>query len=431
MFEQVEILIRNGHVHVDTLTLSVNNRRRSPRGNHPIIDEKAFPLVKDEQQPSVSATDTVEMLRRAVAKFPHSWDAHFQLGMCLRRDREMGASTRHLAKAAELVPADHPQAPVVHTCLGVNLLQTGNYALGWGEYEWRLRGPVAEHDGKFENSASRWQGEPAPNQILLLHYEQGLGDTINFCRYLKYPLMLGSKIVLFCQPPLRRLMAQSYGNMIYVLPHDTLPRVPLRASLLSLPYLLQPRIGSQIPMETPYLAAAPEDIERLRQRIDGLATGRGRLGLVWRGNPHNPTDGIRSIAPNQLRGLLSLNADFFVVQPDAKVEELRELGFANVHSLAADIQDFADTAAALTVLDGLISVDTSVVHLAGALDRPAWLLLSFPSDWRWGLEGDTTKWYPSLRLFRRQPEEGWERPLAQLNAALVQWLAARQPSVLG
>lgn len=361
--------------------------------------------------------------RQLISLSPDTSEAHINLAGVYRKLNRYDLAAREFATAAALLPGNSSRGIFARMMRALTLLATGDWAEGWTEYEARLSTTGLAQAVTFSAHAPRWNGEPDPGSRLLVYWEQGLGDTINFVRYLKYPIFDGMRVALHCQEPLKRLMEFSFGPAVRVVSGLVVPSCHWQTPIMSMPFTLLGRLGAAIPNEVPYLTADPDRVAYFQRRIEALAPGKRRMALAWQGNPKNPNDPKRSVPTGFIASLLELDAAFFLIQPDASPDELVKAGYGNVYSLVDDIADFADTAAAMMALDGVISVDTSVAHLAGALNRPTWLLLADPPDWRWGLLADKTVWYPSARLFRQPKEGDWPSALLALGADLAHWLA--------
>ncbi len=307
---------------------------------------------------------------------------------------------------------------------GVARLVSGDLARGFADYEerWKLRAFMAWHRG-FR--APLWLGEPGAGRTILAHAEQGLGDTIQCVRYLDALADRGFRVILECQPPLVRLMGCLKGVAAVVPKGGELPAFDTHVPLLSLPH----RFGtdlSTIPSHTPYLSAPPSGRGR------GLARGR-HVGLVWAGNPEHKNDRNRSLDEEAFRrlaaGLAALpDVTLVPLQVGPRAADLDRLPLpAGKVERIEPLRDFADTAAEIEALDLVVGVDTSVMHLVGALARPGWLLLPFSPDWRWLLERSDTPWYPSLRLYRQRAPEDWMSVISSLLDDL-RGIAARKIS---
>jgi tetratricopeptide (TPR) repeat protein len=296
-----------------------------------------------------------------------------------------------------------PEFAEAHRDLGQVLLAQGRQAEGLDEHEWRLR---ATPSGADPLPGPRWTGQPLRG-TLLLHFEQGFGDTIQFLRFVPAAAARAGHAVLCVRPPLVRLAAELAPNLRVVAHGAKLPRSDAYAYLLSLKRLLG-EAGAPVP----YLRVPAA------RRADWRARdwGRGRrIGIVWAGRPEHEEDARRSIDPALLAPLLALpGLCWYALQPGAALP-------AGVSALPGPVADFADTAAALTALDLVITVDTAAAHLAGALGVPVWTLLAFVPDWRWGLDRAQTDWYPCMRLYRQPARGDWAAVIAAVRRDLLHW----------
>lgn len=292
------------------------------------------------------------------------------------------------------------------------LLLSGDFARGWPEHEWRQ----ASNPGlarKFDRPL--WLGDaPIAGKTILLHAEQGLGDTIQFCRYAPMVAALGVSVVLEVQRPLVDLMKTLAGLTAVVAGGDALPDFDLHCPLLSLPLAFKTDLAS-IPADVPYLRTPAGAMEWDAR----LGAKRPRIGLVWSGNPGHKRDGARSIPFYALLPLLDLGATFVSLQKDVRPADavvLKQTG--KVIDAAGALTTFSDTAALIATLDVLVTVDTSVGHLAGALGKPVWMLLPQVPDWRWLMEREDSPWYPTARLFRQSDTRAWGPVIARVGDAL-------------
>lgn len=363
-------------------------------------------------------------LQRVVLLQPEAAGGYHDLGHLYYR-LGRAAESQESFRAALL---RQPDNPALHTNLSHALLLAGRLEEGWKEFEWRLReAGLAAHNRRF--AVPCWDGSPIGERVMLLHAEQGLGDTLQFCRYVPR-IAAGAKTILEVQRPLERLLSRLPGIIRIVSYGDPLPPHDLHCSLLSLPHVLGTTLDN-IPRTTPYLAADPTDAARWRAKLAGL---RGlRVGLCWAGgkSPNNPgqvaTDARRSISLATLAPLAGMAGVCFVsLQLGAPAAEASRPpdGFT-LYDFTAGIRDFADTAALIAGLDLVISVDTAVAHLAGALDKPVWLLNRFDTCFRWLQDRDDSPWYPRLRQFRQPAPGDWRSVIAVVGAAL-NCLTARQ-----
>jgi len=292
------------------------------------------------------------------------------------------------------------------------LLLMGDFARGWPEHEGRLASNPRLKRGFTQ---PLWLGDaPLAGRTILLRAEQGLGDTIQFCRYAPMVAARGARVVLEVQRPLVDLMRTLDGAIEVVAHGDALPAFDLHCPLLSLPLAFKTELTT-IPARTPYLRAPAGAIDWKSR----LGTKRPRIGLVWSGNPGHKRDATRSIPFYALMPLLDIDASFVSLQKDVRASDaalLKQTG--QVVDVADSLTSFAETASLIATLDLVISVDTSAAHLTGALGKPLWLLLPQVPDWRWLMGRDDSPWYPTARLFRQDTTRAWGGVVARIRAAL-------------
>ncbi|MCB8881974.1 tetratricopeptide repeat protein [Acidisoma cellulosilytica] len=306
------------------------------------------------------------------------------------------------------------------------LLAAGRLEDAWGEYEWRWQTPqMVATQRRF--AAPIWQGEasggqPGTGRRLLIHAEQGLGDTLQFCRYLPLVAALGFTVILEVPKPLVRICATLDGVTEVVVQGEALPAFDLHLPLMSLPGRFRTGLGS-IPAATPYLSADPAAVALWQGQLGQGRLGQGlRVGLAWAGNPSlgNPSrtamDRRRSIAPARLAPLWQVPGVHFVSLQKGKPSLPDTLPAFDV---MGEMGDLADTAALVANLDLVIAVDSAVAHLAGALGKPVWLLDRTDPCWRWMLGRRDSPWYPGLTIYRQQNPGDWEAVLAEVSADLA------------
>jgi hypothetical protein len=293
----------------------------------------------------------------------------------------------------------------------------GDFRNGWAKYENRWQ--QAKFAAKRPNFPRPiWRGETAiAGKTILLCAEQGMGDTIQFVRYAPLIAALGAKVLLGVYRPLVGLMASVPGVSAVIADGGTLPEFDLYCMLLSLPFLFGTELAS-IPSQVPYIRPDPALIEKWRARVPN--NGRLRVGVCWAGSTAHVADRRRSIPLDRFGTLLSVpGIDFVSLQRDVAVPQAAVLCNHGVTQLGDEFQDFADTAAVIALLDLVITVDTSVAHLAGAMGKAVGMLVAFSPDWRWMLDRTDTPWYPTMRLFRQSAIGDWRGPLARLRAELM------------
>jgi hypothetical protein len=316
----------------------------------------------------------------------------------------------------------HPDLAEAEETDAIWLLRYGRFREGWQKYEARYRTHANRHLRRCFTQP-RWDGEPLRGRTILLHAEQGLGDALQFVRYAPLVAARGGRVILELYAGIAPLVMKMPGVTQIVTSGSVLPPFDVHCSLLSLPLVFGTDLDS-IPATVPYLAVPEDRIARWRARLGPRRALR--VGIAWSGNPMHRDDARRSIAFDTFSVLLTdrPEVEFHVVQTplrDADRAALQRL--PHVHGRFSKIMDFADTGALVSLMDIVITVDTSVAHLAGALDRPVWLLLAHLADWRWLLERDDSPWYPSFWLLR-QPERGdWDSVLATAAQQLEEILA--------
>lgn len=326
-----------------------------------------------------------DILSRVVALCPEDGPSWLRLGRLVERR----AGWAKAAPMFEQAVAGCPEEAAAHANLGQALLARGDFARGWAEYEWRLD---ALPERLLGLSSPVWDGSDPSGRTILVMAEQGLGDTIQFCRYAPMLAGQGASVVLSVQDELVRLLASSFPSVRVVSWEDEPPPHDARIRLLSLPHRFGTRIDS-VPAQTPYLRAEAS------VKFTSFAAG-----LVWSGNPANAADSRRSLPFERLAPLWrATDVTFVGLQPGRPPQVPGQ----PILWPMAGVRDFADTAAIVAGLDLVIGVDTAIIHLAGALGRPVRLLNRLDSCWRW-LEGqDDSPWYPNLRQFRQHRSGDW------------------------
>jgi tetratricopeptide (TPR) repeat protein len=355
----------------------------------------------------------VACYRKAVRLAPDFAEGHNNLGLALADLGHVEGALACYARALELRP-DYPEARRNRALVWLLL---GDYEHGWPEYEWRWGCP--ELPARTINRPE-WDGGPLNGRTILLHAEQGLGDTIHFVRYVPLVKARGGKVVLVSQPPLLRLLARCAGVDQLAAQGDPLPPFDVHAPLLSVPRLVGTAAHS-IPAEVPYLRADPGLVDRWRQRLASLPGFK--VGIAWQGNPKFRQDHCRSVPLEQFAPLARVPGVSLVsLQKGPGAEQLRQAPFAVVELDGLDEKSgpFMDTAAVMKCLDLVVAPDTALVHLAGALAVPCWVAVPAAPDWRWLLAREDSPWYPTLRLFRACRAADWgpvfERIARELRA---------------
>ncbi len=354
---------------------------------------------------------------RALARAPRRADLWVQRANRLQELGRFAEAIVGYARAHTLAPHD-PAAPFAAALCHLML---GEYERGWRLYEWRLRRDDMRPTLRLFAEPLWHCHEPAADRTVLLHAEQGFGDTIQFCRYADVVADLGWNVVLEVQPELVTVMRSLAGAHTVVARGEALPPFDAQMPLLGLPLAFGTTVAT-IPAHTPYLRAEPARAERWTQ-ILGPRT-RSRIGVAWSVGGTEPGD-PRAIPLGQFAALCTGGADYVSLHKDIGDDDRATLAGLQIRTVDDEIADFADTAALIAALDLVITVDTAVAHLAGALGRPVWLLVSRPNAsfmWRWLLRRDDSPWYPTARLFRQGDDGEWGAAIAAARAALDAWL---------
>jgi tetratricopeptide (TPR) repeat protein len=357
---------------------------------------------------------------RAIAISPENTYAWVNRGSALGYLDRTEEAIASFERAIEL----DPQLVEAHWNKALIFLSTGDFARGWAGYERRW-----QRDGETiprEFVQPQWRGEDLTGRTILLHAEQGFGDSIQFIRYLSMVAARGGKIVLELPDSLVPLIDSVDAVISICRRGDALPHFDVHCPLLSLPLAFGTTLET-VPAPLPYLRPPAERVQDWRARLAGIR--KPRVGLVWSGKPTHKNDHNRSIALSRLEPLLSVpGIEFVSLQREYRDSDGPAIARLPLMRLDDALRDFADTAAVIAELDLVISVDTAVAHLAGAMGRPLWLLLSHIQDWRWLRARSDSPWYPTARLFRQPSDGNWDdviaRVLEELSAFAIDWSAA-------
>jgi Tfp pilus assembly protein PilF len=364
--------------------------------------------------------DAESSCREALRLKPGYAEAHNSLGVVLEHQGKLAEAEvsyrealRHKLGYAE-----------ARMNLSLHRLLHGNFAQGWPEYEWRL---LTKDNLCNALPPPSWDGSDLVGQTILLQIEQGAGDAFQFVRYARLVKAKGGRVWLQCPRALAQILASCPG-VDQVVAGTLPPSSHLTAPLLSLPMLCRTALET-IPAKVPYLAVDPGRVQSWRAR---LATYVGfKVGICWQGNPKLRWDRLRSAPLDSFAPLAAVpGVCLIALQRGPGVEQIAQLSEAlNIVDLPGRSDDPAeswlDTAALIQVLDLVVSVDTAVVHLAGALGAPVWVALPFMPDWRWLLNRDDSPWYPTLRLFRQRKPGDWPEVFQRIGLALLQLVASR------
>ncbi len=370
--------------------------------------------------------DAVAAYDRALALQPDFADAHYNRGNALQALKRSEQALAGFERAIALRP-DFADA---HFNEALCRLVTGDLARGWEKYEWRWQ-TTQIGDAKRFFDRPLWRGaQDIAGKTMLLHAEQGMGDTIQFCRYVPLVAERGARVILEVPAPLHALMRSLGGGARIVAMGETLPDFDLHCPLLSLPLAFGTALDT-IPSRMPYLYADGGKARAWRDRFG--KHDRLRVGLVWAGNPRKELPGAhridrrRSMAFDRLAPLFAIaDCEFYSLQKgDEAAAQLRTSAWRErVVDWTDELHDFSDTAALIENLDLVIAVDTSVAHLAGALGKPFWLLNRDDTCWRWLRDRDDSPWYPTARQFRQDLSRDWDNVIARVQAALADYVAA-------
>lgn len=356
--------------------------------------------------------EAVGAIREAIRFKPDLVDAHNNLSIALR---EMGSLDEAIASCREALNLN-PDYAEAHDVLSSILLLKGDLAQGWVEYEWRWRlKDFPSPRGKF--SQPRWDGAALNGGTIFLHPEGGFGDVIQFVRYLPMVVDRGGTVVLECQKQMHPLL-ETPGIVKLISADEPLPTFDVHCPLMSLPLVFGTRIDT-IPATVPYLKANPSLIESWNARL-GPRDGKLRVGLAWAGGVRFKLDRTRSLTLERLAPFGRVgDVRFFSLQkgPPGEQAKTPPAGLQLI-DLGPDLKNFSDTAAVMSSMDLIISTDTSVAHLAGAMGLPIWVMLQFMPDWRWLLDREDSPWYPTMRLFRQKAWGDWPEVIERVAQAL-------------
>lgn len=343
---------------------------------------------------------------------PPTAEKWYNRGRVMMALKRFDKATRDFERALALDPAHAQSRFEIALCR----LVTGDFANGWAEYEWRWQTPLLKRRAAaFTRPA--WRGEDISDKTLLIHAEQGLGDIIQFARYAPRAAERARRVILEVLPPLLPLLADQIPGVEVVASQSPLPPHDVQCALLGLPGIFKTAIES-IPAQAPWISAPQDRIGIWAKRLTTVP--QPRVGLVWSGNRKHRNDAARSMPVQQLAPLLSGAARFVSLQKEARADELTWLAAHSVAHFGSQLGDLADTAALINLMDVVISVDTSVAHLAAAMGKPTWILLPyFDTDWRWMVDRDDSPWYPTACLFRQPAIGDWESVIVRVADALA------------
>jgi tetratricopeptide (TPR) repeat protein len=361
--------------------------------------------------------------RRAISADPNFSQGYANLAVALRNKGELDEMLEASYQAVRLAP-DNAQTRFGHAHF---LLMCGDLVNGFAEYQWGHKYGLSEGTPRFDGP--EWQGEDFAGKTLLIFAEYGIGDALQFVRYMPMVVARGGSVVLQVQPAIAALLRPMPGVTVFGR-HEPAPHYDLQLPLMDLPRIFGTALDT-IPADIPYLKADSIKVEKWREALGDPSALK--VGVVWAGSPLHKGDRQRSLSAEAvLPRLVMSGVQLFSLQKEPRGADrpvLQQLG-ADIVDLAPLLGDFTDTAAAVSALDLVISVDTSVAHLAGALGRPCWMLLPYAVDWRWLREREDTPWYPTMRLFRQSRPQAWDGVLARVSVELARVVAGQRELLL-
>ncbi len=399
--------------------------------------------------------EAADCFRAAIRVRPDAFDARMNLGNVISNSGDFEGATEWLVSAAEICPdsaeamqniamnlgrqgrwseavgyyeravALMPDSPEAHRNLGCALLATGQFERGWVEHEWRLT--CKPHAGCRINRTF-WNGDLFPGRTILLHFEQGFGDTIQFVRYARLVKARGGRVVVLCPAPLVRLLSRCEGVDMACDGLAVEPDCHIQAPLMSLPSIFGTTMET-IPAKVPYLFPEPPQVEHWRSVLARVREGGPLLvGIAWQGRPENAADRWRSFPLDRMAPLAAVPGVRLVsLQVGYGTEQIAALEgrFPVVELPGRRGRDFSETAAIASQLDLVIAPCSAMTHLAGAIGVPVWLALSLPGDWRWFVDREDSPWYPTLRVFRQETLGDWDDVFRRMADELGRIVALR------
>lgn len=393
-------------------------------------------------------SEAESLLRQAIATRPDVPHWHFELRNILRYDFRLDESLQHAREAIRLDPrsaqfrnglsqvhfdrgeydqgyaailealACDPEHPESHLSLAHALLASGNWRAGWAEYEWRYRSKLYAK-AMVRPTRPLWSGAPLPGRTLVVSADQGFGDSFQFARYLPMAAARCGSLTLVCRMPQVPLLARVPGVARCVTDLRDVGEHAAFCWMASLPHVFGTE-PSNVPGTIPYLHAMPKRRAFWRERLQQtIGSAFVRVGLAWAGNPDNTADWRRSLSLSALEALAVIPG-IQLVSLQKPIPQTDRSAFAawGLVDFSDELRDFGETAALIGNLDLVVTVDTAIAHLAGAMGVPVWTLLYEPCDWRWMTQREDSPWYPTMRLFRQPRAGAWNEPIDRLATAL-------------
>ena len=374
-------------------------------------------IALKEQEQFAEAITCFELALQYESDFT---EAHYNLANSLRDEGRCAEALERYAQAIR----SKPGYPKAHWNMSLTYLLSGNFTEGWKHYRWRRNADLKILTHYHESGKPRWDGTAFDGKRLFVHYEQGLGDNIQFARYLPMVKARGGKLIFETLRPLMALFKGFPGidELVEYHPNEQSPvEFDVYSSLFDMPNIFGTTLAT-IPADVPYIHADPAKVKYWRDQLAGPGY---KVGVVWAGSPTHGDDRYRSCKLEHFAPLTEIdNMRLYALQKGEAIKQIDELaGRIPIMSLSETFEDFTDTAAAIENLDLVISVDTSVLHLAGAMGKMTWALLPFSPEWRWMLHRQDSPWYPTMRLFRQLERTGWE-PVFQRVAEQLRYTIA-------
>jgi tetratricopeptide (TPR) repeat protein len=381
--------------------------------------------------------EAIDYCQKAVERDPHDANMYYNLGIVFQEKGQLDEAIACYQKASQLDPRDaqvynnlafalqenrrpyeaipyyqkalqlNPDYATAHWNLSLALLLTGNFREGWKEYEWRWETQyLISSRRNFKQPL--WDGSDIKGRTILLHAEQGFGDTVQFIRYAPLVAERGAHVIFECHKDLASLLQSVEGIAEVVVRGEELPEFDVQCPLLSLPLAFHTTLQT-IPVKVPYIASDTALIRKWKDKIERDGS-RMKVGVVWAGNPGFRQNRYRNIPLERFSTLAQIpGVTLYSIQKGEEAKETKNPpGNMNIIDYTEDIRDFSDTASLIENLDLVISIDSAVAHLAGALGKLTWTLLPFSPEWRWLLNREDSPWYPTMRLFRQPSLGNWE-----------------------
>jgi len=357
--------------------------------------------------------EAIECFDRTISIKPDYSRAYYNRGISLTSLGRLDDAIKSYDLAIKLNPKDSDS----YFNKSLILLTLGDFDMGWSLYEWRWK-KEGFTEKKRDFTEPLWLGASnIYNKTILIYAEQGLGDTIQFCRYVSLVSQLGGEVILEAQSPLVNLLSGLEGVGKIFSRGETLPSFDYQCPLMSLPLAFGTRINS-IPNQNPYLFSSQDKREAWSLKLG--EKNLPRIGLVWSGNAKYENDKIRSILLSDLIGYLPRDFEYVSLQKELRDGDLELLSNNSIRHFGDDLYDFSDTAALCDLMNLVLSVDTGVAHLAGALGKPTWVLLPHKSEFRWLLDKHDSPWYPSVKLYRQDESKRWDRVIDTIAKDLLE-----------